>query len=132
MAAKGQSSAEKFSRWGITASNIREHLEEMPHVAADLTEMDGLLTQARTLESQQEAIRGQAREVTAQLKELAKSGEKLRSRLRAHLQAKFGPTSEALLKFGFRPRRTPRRKPDPDAPETKPGTPVPAPVPSNP
>jgi hypothetical protein len=131
MAAKGQSSAEKFSRWGITASNLREHLEEMPHVAADLAEMDRLIAEARALESQQESIRGQAREVTAQLQELAKNGEKLRSRLRAHLQAKFGPTSESLLKFGFRPRRTPRRKPDTDAPETKTGTPASAPVQSN-
>ena len=46
MAAKGQSSAEKFSRWGITASNLREHLEEMPHVAADLAEMDRLIAEA--------------------------------------------------------------------------------------
>ena len=126
MAAKGQSSAEKFSRWGITASNLREHLEEMPHVAADLAEMDGLLTQARTLESQQEAIRGQAREVTAQLKELAKSGEKLRSRLRSHLQAKFGPTSENLRKFGFAPRRIPRRTRVTETPAPGTGTPAPA------
>jgi len=60
MAAKGQSSAEKFSRWGITASNLREHLEEMPHVAADLAEMDRLIAEARALESQQEAIRGES------------------------------------------------------------------------
>ena len=117
MAAKGQSSAEKFSRWAVTASNIREHLEEMPHVAPDLEAMDGMITEARTLASQQEALRGQAREVGAQLRELAKNGEKLRSRLRAHLQAKFGPTSESLVKFGFRPRRTPRRAPVTEAPE---------------
>ena len=118
MAAKGQSLAEKLSRWTVTASNIREHLEEIPHVAGDLAVMDGMVTEARTLESQQEAIRGQAREITAQLRELAKEGDKLRSRLRSHLQAKFGPTSENLLKFGFRPRRTPRRKPSTEAPET--------------
>ena len=118
MAAKGQSSAEKFSRWSVTASNLREHLEEMPHVTADLAEMDGIIAEARTLESQQEALRGQAREVGAQLRELAKNGERLRSRLRSHLQAKFGPTSEALLKFGFRPRRTPRRAPSTEVPKT--------------
>ena len=118
MAAKGQSSAEKFSRWAVTASNIREHLEEMPHVAPDLEAMDGMIAEARTLASQQEALRGQAREVGAQLRELSKNGEKLRSRLRAHLQAKFGPTSESLVKFGFRPRRTPRRLPSPEEPKT--------------
>jgi hypothetical protein len=109
MAAKGQSLAGKFSRWGVTVSNLRDHLADMPHVTADVTEMDRMLTDARTLESRQEDLRGQAREVGAQLQELVKEGEKLRSRLRSHLQAKFGPTSETLLKFGFRPRRIPRR-----------------------
>ena len=117
MAAKGQSLAEKFSRWGVTASNLKEHLEELPHVAADLAEMDGMVLEARTLESQQEALRGQAREISSQLRELAKEGEKLRARLRSHLQAKFGPTSEALRKFGFVPRRTPRRTRGPKTPE---------------
>ncbi|HEV2855811.1 MAG TPA: hypothetical protein VHC97_23690 [Thermoanaerobaculia bacterium] len=125
MAAKGQSLAGKLSRWGVTASNLREHLAEMPHVAPDLEAMDKVISEARTLESQLEGIRGQAREVGAQLQELAKDGEKLRSRLRAHLQAKFGPTSESLLKFGFRPRRTPRRTrtPETPVPEGPAGTP---------
>jgi hypothetical protein len=125
MAAKGQSSAEKLSRWAIAASNLREHLEEMPHVAADLAAMDGMIAEARALESRQEDLRGQARAVSAQLRELAKDGEKLRSRLRSHLQAKFGPTSETLLKFGFRPRRVPRRTRGTDAPKA-PGEATPA------
>ncbi|HEV2853185.1 MAG TPA: hypothetical protein VHC97_10310 [Thermoanaerobaculia bacterium] len=121
MAAKGQSLAEKLSRWGIAASNLKEHLEEMPHVAPDVEAMDKVISEARALESQLEGIRGQAREVGAKLQEMARDGEKLRSRLRAHLQAKFGPTSESLVKFGFRPRRTPRRaqtveKPVPEDP----------------
>lgn len=126
MAAKGQSLAEKLSRWGVTASNLREHLEDMPHIAADLSEMDRMVSQARTLEGRQEELRGQAREIGGQLKELAKEGEKLRSRLRAHLQAKFGPTSESLLKFGFRPRRTPRRTRSTETPAPGTGTPAPA------
>jgi hypothetical protein len=84
-------------------------LEEMPHVAPDLEEMEQKLIQVRGLETRQEELRGQAREITAQLKKLASEGEKVRSRLRSHLQAKFGPTSETLVKFGFRPRRIPRR-----------------------
>jgi chromosome segregation ATPase len=116
MAAKGQSFAEKLSRWTVTASNLREHLEEMPHVAPDLEAMDKMISEARALESQLEGIRGQAREVGARLQELAKDGEKLRSRLRSHLQAKFGSTSESLVKFGFRPRRTPSRTRTPEEP----------------
>jgi chaperonin cofactor prefoldin len=124
MAAKGQSLAEKLSRWAVTASNLKEHLEEMPHVAPDLEAMDKAISEARALESQLEDIRGRAREVSAKLQALAKDGEKLRSRLRSHLQAKFGPTSESLVKFGFRPRRTPSRT---QAPET-PGPEGPGPV----
>jgi hypothetical protein len=125
MAAKGQSLAEKFSRWGVTASNLREHLEELPHAAADLAEMDRMVAEARALEGRQEALRGQAREISGELKALAKEGEKLRARLRAHLQAKFGPTSEALRKFGFAPRRTPRRTRvvEPPEPEVPAGSP---------
>lgn len=125
MAAKGQSLAEKFSRWGVTASNLREHLEEMPHVGPDLVEMERMVSEARGLESQQEALRGEAREISGRIQELAKEGEKLRSRLRSHLQAKFGPTSENLRKFGFAPRRIPRRTravetPKPEAPASPP------------
>ena len=109
MAARGDSSAEKFSRWNVAAVNVREHLEEMPHVAPTLEEMELKLTQVRGLETQLEDLRGRTREITAQLKKLASEGEKVRSRLRSHLQAKFGPTSETMVKFGFRPRRFPRR-----------------------
>jgi len=123
MAAKGDSSAEKFSRWGVTVVNVREHLEEIPHVAPVLEEMEGKLLRARELEGLQESLRGQAREITAELKKLASDGEKLRSRMRAHLLAKFGATSETLVKFGFRPLRIPRRVrvvevPVPQAPES--------------
>jgi len=121
MAAKGQSFAEKVSRWGVAFATLKEHIGDMPHIEADLAEMERLLTEARSLEVRQEDLRGQAREIGARLKEIAKNGERLRSRLRSHLQAKYGPTSEALLKFGFRPVRVPRRRPvivveEPEAP----------------
>jgi chromosome segregation ATPase len=104
MAAKGQSFAEKFSRWGLALATLKEHLGEMPHIEADLAEMERLLTEARSLEVRQEEMRGQAREIGARLKEITKNGERLRSRLRSHLLAKYGATSESLLKFGFRPK----------------------------
>jgi hypothetical protein len=133
MAAKGDSSAEKFSRWGVTVVNVREHLEELPHVAPDLEEMERKLIRARELEGLQESLRGQAREITAELIKLAREGEKLRSRLRSHLVAKFGATSETMVKFGFRPLRPPRRirvveKPaSQDPPATTPQTETPEP-----
>ena len=131
MAAKGKSFAEKWSRWGITISNLKEHATDMPYLTDDVTQLEQMLTQVRDLESKQEDLRGQAREINAKLRDLTSAGEKLRSRLGANLNGKLGFTSEALVKFGFKPRRTPRRtktveKPAPeppppaDQPETKP------------
>lgn len=111
MAATGSSFAEKFSRWGVSVATLKEHLEQMPHINEDLAEMERLLTEARTLEARQEDVRGQAREINAQLREITRVGERLRARLRSHLYAKYGATSEALVKFGFRPLRVPRRRP---------------------
>jgi hypothetical protein len=121
MAAKGQSFAEKFSRWGVTVSNLKDQVEAMPHIAPDLTQLEQMLAQARELESRQEDLRGQVRELNAQLRDLTKGGERIRGRLRASLQGKFGFTSDALVKFGFKPQRIPRRvkiveKPAPETP----------------
>ena len=121
MAAKGKSYAEKWSRWGIAISNLKEHSGEMPYLTDDVTQLEQMLTQVRDLESKQEDLRGQAREINAKLRELTSAGEKLRSRLGANLNGKLGFTSEALVKFGFRPRRPARRtktveKPAPEPP----------------
>lgn len=110
MAARGHSFAEKFSRWGVSLATLKEHVEEMPHIAADLAEMERLLNEARGVEARQEEMRGQAREMNVRLREITRDGERLRARLRAHLQARYGTTSEAVVKFGFRQLRVPRRR----------------------
>jgi hypothetical protein len=127
MAAKGMSFAEKWSRWGVTVSNVKEHAQEMPYISDDVAQLEQMLAQVRDLGSQQEGLRGQVRELNAKLRDLTKAGEKLRSRLGASLQGKLGFTSEALVKFGFKPRRLPRRtpaaakKPPVTPPSTTPG-----------
>ncbi|PYQ64188.1 MAG: hypothetical protein DMF53_08070 [Acidobacteria bacterium] len=121
MAAKGKSYAEMWSRWEIAISNLKEHAGDMPHLTDDVTQLDQTLTQVRDLANKQEDLRGQTREINAKLRDLTKAGEKVRSRLGANLAGKFGFTSETLVKFGFRPRRIPRRtktveKPAPEPP----------------
>lgn len=117
MAAKGSAQSDKMSRWGVTINNLRENLDQFPHVVPDVEEMNGMLARGRELESRLEALRGEAREVGAELKELTKQGEKLRARLGAHLKAKYGFTSESLVRYGFRPLRIPRRRPAAKPPE---------------
>lgn len=109
MAVTGNSLSERFSRWQVLASNLRE-VGVQPHVAEELAELDGLLAQARVLQNQQEHFRAQAREATAQLEAIAGQGDKVRGRMGALLQGKLGFSNDALIRFGFKPRRTPRRK----------------------
>lgn len=121
MAAKGSARSAKLSRWSTTIDNLRVNLDQFPHISGDLAEMEKMLTQGRELESRLEALRGQAQEVGAELRALTDQGEKLRARLGAHLNAKYGFTSEALVRYGFRPKRIPRRR-------VKPAEPTPPPV----
>ena len=109
MAARGQSLAEKFSRWEVLITNTKPGVTEMPHMGGDLAELEQLLGQVRALESQQEDLRSQARAITARIRELARTGEKVRARMRANLNGKYGFTSETLVKYGFRPRPINRR-----------------------
>lgn len=110
MAAKGFSYAEKFSRWDLLVTNAKLSADQVPHLAEDLASLESLLTQARSIESRQEDLRSQSRGLNAELRGIAAQGEKLRGRLGASMQGKFGFTSETLLRFGFKPRRPPVRK----------------------
>jgi hypothetical protein len=119
MAAKGQSYAEKFSRWEVLVTNGKPIVTDLPQMGADLTALEQMLEDVRSLESRQEDLRSQARDVTKQIKEAAQQGEKIRSRLGSTLKGKFGSDGEALVKYGFKPRQLSRRKKTP-APETPP------------
>ncbi|HYO12628.1 MAG TPA: hypothetical protein VE685_05495 [Thermoanaerobaculia bacterium] len=103
--------------------NLRENLEQFPHITPDLEEMEKMLSQGRELESRIDALRGQWREVAAELRLLTAEGEKLRARLGAHLKAKYGFTSETLVRYGFRPLVVTRRR---AAPKPEEPTPPPA------
>jgi hypothetical protein len=111
MAARGSARSAKLSRWGVTVDNLRGDLDQFPHIAPDLEEMERTLGLGRDLESRVDALRGQLREVGAELRTLTDQGEKLRARLGAHLKAKYGFTSESLVRYGFRPLSTIRRRP---------------------
>jgi hypothetical protein len=114
---RANSFAAKLINWELIRTNIRPHLDEMPHVQPLLTELEGVITEARELDSIQEVARGQLRDLTRRRQEVEQRGEKLRSRLAAHLKGSFGFSSEQLIQFGINPRpRVVRRK--------KPGVPV--------
>lgn len=119
MAAKGQSYAEKFSRWDVLITNAKPALPDMPHLTEDVTALDQKLGQVRTLQSQLEDLRSQARTIRQAIQVAARDGEKVRARVGASLKGKYGFENEALVKYGFKPRpQTIRRGPSKSKPET--------------
>jgi hypothetical protein len=128
MAAKGFSFAERLSRSSVMVTNVKANLTEVPHLTDDVTELERMVGEGRAFESRQDDLRSQAQDNTQKMKVLIAQADKLRGRLAAGLQSKYGFTSETLLKFGVKVRRLPRRKaatkpvpapsPDPQIPST--------------
>lgn len=110
MAAKGNSFAERFARWHVVVDNLKQIPEGLEHVAADQQLLEQQLGEANALQTRLEDLRSQFRVATARIRKLAAEGDSNRSRIGANLQGKYGFTSETLLRYGFNPRRVPRRR----------------------
>ena len=110
MAATGKSNAERVARWDNLVNNLEPAVGDVPHLAATLAELKGVLIEPRELSYKQDELRAAVQNNNAQLSDLVKRGDKIRGRLGAGLQFNYGFTSGMLLKFGFRPRRPPVRK----------------------
>jgi hypothetical protein len=130
MAAKGFSFAERLSRSAVMVTNAKANLPDVPYLADDVAALDQLVTDGRALESRQDDLRSQAQDNTQKMKVLIAQADKMRSRLTAGLQSKYGFTSETLLKFGVKVRKVPRRKPA--AKPVPPAVPAPSPTPQIP
>jgi hypothetical protein len=122
MAAKGFSFAERLSRSAVMVTNVKANLAEVPYLTDDLAELERMVGEGRAFESRQDDLRSQAQDNTQKMKVLISQVDKLRSRMAAGLQSKYGFTSETLGKFGVKVRRIPRRKPA--------AKPVPTPTPT--
>ncbi len=105
----GKSFSERVSRWQVLVNNLKE-TAALPHVIEELAKLEALLAQVRALQDRSEDYRAQVREINTELTKLAQDGDKLRRRLGANLQAKFGFTSESLIRYGFKPQRVTRRR----------------------
>ncbi len=106
----GHSLSERISRWQVLISNLKEEPSGLAHVAEELAQLEVLLPQARALQDRYEHFRAQARQINAELAQLVSQGDGIRGRIGASLHGKFGFASEALIRYGFRPRSTNRRR----------------------
>jgi hypothetical protein len=108
---KAQTFAKKITEWELLNTNIKPHLTEMPYLQDIVTELDALIAEAKGFDNQQEVARGQLQDLVHKRQDAEKRGEALRRRAASHLKGSFGFTSDDLVKFGVRPRKTGPRGP---------------------
>lgn len=110
VAAKGFALSDRVSRWDLLLTNLKGHLDEFPHLAEDIAALEGFYNDARAGLSRGDDLRSQWRENTSAVQAIVTQGDRVRSRMGATLQGKYGFTSEKLIKFGFNPRPVNRRR----------------------
>jgi pyruvate/2-oxoglutarate dehydrogenase complex dihydrolipoamide acyltransferase (E2) component len=112
-------------------STLKPQLTEMPHLQDESAALDALVLQAKSLDNEQQVLRGRLREITRLRRETERQGQDLRSRIAAQIRGKMGFDNENLLGFGIPPRKRTRKKPQ-DPAEAPSPAPVPAPSPQPP
>lgn len=109
---KKRSLADRQRRWSLLIGNGKKILEEMPHLAEELQDLQAVNKEVAALLARQAQYVAKTREITKKLRSLAKKGDNLRGRLGAGIRAKHGFDGAALIQFGFTPRRSKRHLED--------------------
>jgi hypothetical protein len=117
---KAQTFAKKVTEWELLSANLKPHLTEMPYLQDIVTQLDALIAGAKDMDNQQEVARGQLSDLVHKRQDAEKQGDTLRSRAASHLKGSFGFTSDDLVKFGIRPRKTGPRGPRKSKPAPQP------------
>lgn len=101
--------SKKVVNWEHLNGKVKPLLEEHPETALLQGALEGRITEAKALLTEQEDLKARLRKSVRLRQEVEKSGEDIRNRLVAALQSKLGFRDEALIGFGI-PVRTRRRK----------------------
>lgn len=100
----------RIEAWTILQSNLKPQVEEVPHLASELANLERLLLEGKTLE---EARTEHLRAIGARSRErkmVILEGDALFKRLTLALRAQYGPQSEKLFKYGVTPEKPRRRR----------------------
>jgi hypothetical protein len=113
--------AKLISDWELLNTALQPHLTDLPFLKDKATELEGLIAEAKGMDSKQQDLRGTLQETVRQRKDLEKRGKVLRSLLASLLRGSLGFENQTLLGFGVKPRRPRKKKAPADgAPQPQP------------
>jgi hypothetical protein len=115
--------AKLISDWELLNTALQPHLADMPFLKDKATELEGLIAQAKGMDTKQQDLRGSLQETVRQRKELEKQGKTVRSLLASMLRGSLGFDNQTLLGFGVKPRRPRKKKAPADTPAPPPSQP---------
>lgn len=100
---------EKIIEWESLLANSTALISELPHLAEDHAELLALTQEGYRLESEQDLHIRLLRETNQKRRALEVQGGKLRAKLIAGAQSRYGHDSIMLVQFGINPRRPVKR-----------------------
>jgi len=117
--------AKLISDWELLDTALQPHLTDMPYLKDKATELEGLIANAKGMDSKQQDLRGSLQETVRQRQALEKQGKDLHLHLAAVLRGTLGFDNQTLLGFGVKPRRPRKKKTPADTPAPQPAGPPP-------
>jgi hypothetical protein len=104
MAFVGKSLGERVFRWRSVLANEELIAAELPHLMPDLETLAEMEREAMALITTVARLRGELQSSTQKLRDLARRGDRLRTKVGSGLRSHFGFESVQLIRFGFAPR----------------------------
>jgi hypothetical protein len=112
--------AKLIADWELLNTALQPHLTDMPYLKDKAAELEGLIAEAKGMDTKQQDLRGSLQETVRQRQDLEKRGKNLHLRVAAILRGNFGFDNQTLLGFGVKPRRPRRKKTPAETPPPEP------------
>jgi hypothetical protein len=109
--------AKLISDWELINTALQSHLTDMPYLKDKVTELQGLIAEAKGMDTKQQDLRGSLQETVRQRQALEKRGKDLHLQLSAMLRGNLGFDNQTLIAFGVKPRRPRKKKAPADTPQ---------------
>ena len=107
--------AKLIADWELLDTALRPHLQDMPYLTDEATELQAFIVEAKRMDTWQQDLRGALQETVRQRQDVQKRGRDLYLRVAAILRGNLGFDNQELLGFGLKPRRPRRKKTPADA-----------------